>query len=311
MKTRIELLSNLFREIESDVGSGEVSCITLRSLINSIKVFEVSDTKEFYNQFKDLVYATCNTEPKFGCLNYYYRALLKELKDFFLLESSSTKNCKNFILEKIEELIIKYKEENALILKNAEKIDVEGKTILIHDQSNTVHQVLAHLKKLGKNFNVIISEQDYNKTHDNIEKIHNLKIPFQVIPSYMLNLAHNNIDIVFFGALTLKNTMDFVMSPGAYGIISEFNIVNIPIYVFLNTIKFSLWESKKKGEVFLHKHSRLHHSKPISYERLKCSHDRVPSKLFHRIITNEGVFTSQKLEDLYNTKMKNYTEEIK
>jgi translation initiation factor 2B subunit (eIF-2B alpha/beta/delta family) len=121
----------------------------------------------------------------------------------------------------------------------------------------------------------------------------------------MLSHIHDQIDMVFFGALTLKDTMNFVMNPGALSIITEFHLEKIPIYMFMGTDKFSLWKSKKRGEIFIHKHKRTHIHKPIEYERIKYSHDRVPAKLFKKIVTNEGVLTPLKLKKVFNEAFKN------
>ena len=98
--------------------------------------------------------------------------------------------------------------------------------------------------------------------------------------------------------------MHFVMDPGTHSIISEFHVENIPAYMFIDTSKFSLWESKERGEIFIHKHLRQHHSKPIEYERIKYSHDRVPVKLFKKIITDEGVLNPGQLKELFDERYK-------
>ena len=56
-------------------------------------------------------------------------------------------------------------------------------------------------------------------------------------------------------------------------------------------------------------------SKPIEYNRIKYSHDRVPLNLFHKIITNEGVLSHSMLKKSYqkhylNLKTKNNNNEI-
>jgi translation initiation factor 2B subunit (eIF-2B alpha/beta/delta family) len=114
----------------------------------------------------------------------------------------------------------------------------------------------------------------------------------------------DNIDMVFFGALTLKDTMDFVMEPGTHGVASEFYAENVPMYMFIDTSKFSLWKSKQRGEIFIHKHTRTHCSKPIEYERIKYSHDRVPAKIFSKIVTNEGIFDADGVKDLFEKRLK-------
>jgi len=196
---------------------------------------------------------------------------------------------------------IKYHSQD--LIKQSEKINVEGKTILIHDHSHTVRDVLTHFKKMGKKFKVVVAEQDFDKTHDNIEYLFSAGIPFQVVPSYMLSHVHDRIDMLFFGALTLKDTMTFVMDPGTHGIISEFHVAKTPIHMFIDTDKFSFWKSKKREGIFIHEHTRAHHAKPIEYERIKYSHDRVPSELFTKVITDKGVFKSEELKDVYKEKM--------
>ena len=74
--------------------------------------------------------------------------------------------------------------------------------------------------------------------------------------------------------------------------------------MFISSKKFSLWKSKKRSEIFIHKHKREHHEKEIEYERIKYSHDRVPVSLFKKIITNEGIYTPAGLERLFNEKLK-------
>jgi len=191
------------------------------------------------------------------------------------------------------------------LIKSSDALDVKGKTILIHDHSHTVQDVLIHYKAQGKKFNVIIAEQDYEKTHDNIERLHKAGIEFTVVPAYMLSHVHDQIDMVFFGALTLKDSMDFVLNPGALSLVTEFHVEKIPVYIFLGIDKFSLWKSKKRSEIFIHRHTRQHADKPIKYERIKYSHDRVPSKYFKKIITNEGVLTPVELKQVFDEKLKN------
>lgn len=212
--------------------------------------------------------------------------------------------------EEVEKILKAGEQGKKALMKYADKLNVDGKTILIHDHSHTVQDILAHYKRSGRKFNVIIAEQNFDKTQSNIERLTNAEIPFQVVPAYMLSHIHEQIDMLFFGALTLKDTMDFVMDPGTHGIISEFHIVHKPVYMFIDTNKFSLWKSQKRSEVFMRKHEYEHATKKIKYEKIKYSHDRVPVELFHKIVTNEGVFTPKSIQELYGKKFEEYKETI-
>ena len=299
MQSKIDLFSQLLRDLEAEIGTRDVNDLTLRALEKSIKYLKARDVEDFCKQFENLLNIISQTEPKFGILIYNFESLNKYFKDNVCSKEFNEKKWKRVALHGVKNILKTARGQKASLIKNSEKLNLEGKTILIHDHSHTVQDVIVHNKRMGKHFKVVIAEQDYDKTHGNIERLHKAGISFQVVPSYMLSHIHKNIDILSFGALTLKDTMDFVMDPGTHSIISEFHVENIPSYMFIDTSKFSLWKSKKRSEIFIHKHLRQHHSKPIEYERIKYSHDRVPVKLFKKIITDEGVLNPGQLKDLF------------
>ncbi len=302
MQNKIDHFSLLLRDLEAEIGTRDVAELFFNAFIGSINSFKVENFEEFLLAFEELMKILCCTEPRFGILNYHFenlKCIFSKLK----FKKGVSSNWKKRIIKEVKNVIKDIRNHSSELLMYAEKLDVEGKTILIHDHSHTVQDVLCHYKSMGKKFRVVIAEQDFDKTHDNIERLYNAKIPFQVVPSYMLSHIHDRIDMLFFGSLTLKNTMNFVMSPGTHGVISEFHFAKIPIYLFIDTDKFSLWNSKKRGDIFIYEHKRQHHRKQIEYERIKYSHDRVPAQLFTKIITNEGIFDFEGIKKLYIAKL--------
>lgn len=326
MEAKIDLTSQLLRELEAEIGSRDLSEMVIKSLIDSVKSLKVKEKGShfqrdtscdspslrygaidcFLEEFNELFNLIKNTQPRFGALNFHFSNLLKYISEDICKNKKCNMKWRKMIIKKLQEKVTWWNKQRKRIQENAMKIDVEGKTILIHDHSHTVQDVLVHYKNKGKKFRVIIAEQDFDKTHDNIERLHRARIPFQVIPSYMLSHVHDQIDMAFFGALTFKSTMNFVMAPGTHGVISEFHVAKVPIYVFMECAKFSLWKSELKKEMFMHKHKRDHCFKPITYDRIKYSHDRVPHKLFTKVVTNEGVFTPAGLKKLFDERMKKY-----
>lgn len=304
MNPKTELFSNLMRELEVDVGTRDLTELILRSLIDAIRGFKGSKFNNFCKQYHEFAEMVTNTEPKFGIFRYYFGYLEKEISGG-ICSITDDKKWKKHAIRKIEEVLKTGRKLKRNLIKYSDELKIDGKTILIHDHSHTVQDVLVHYKSRNKKFKVIIAEQDYEKTHDNIERLHKAGINFTVVPAYMLSHVHDQIDMVFFGALTLKDTMDFVLNPGALSLITEFHSEKIPVYMFLGIDKFSLWKSKRRSEIFIHKHKRQHAHKPIEYDRIKYSHDRVPSKFFKKIVTNEGVLTPAKLKKVYKEKFKN------
>lgn len=300
---KVEVFSQLFRELEADIGTRDMAILVFMALEKSISSFKPANAKDFCTQFKSLLEMVSNTEPKFGVLNYNFANLMRSFNERISEEKFSQKKWKMIAVKQIQKILKSNKSHRKDLIHFAEDIDVEGKTILIHDHSHTVQDVLAHYKHMGKHFKVVIAEQDFEKTHSNIERMHGSGISFQVVPAYMLSHVHDQIDMAFFGGVTIKNTMHIVMDPGTYGTISELAVDNIPSYMFIDTNKFSLWKSKHRGGIFIHRHKRMHYSKPIEYERIKYSHDRVPVKLFSKIVTNKGVFTPTEIKGMFEKKM--------
>lgn len=292
------------RQIERDIGTKELNILMLQALRDALVSCKLPTVESLRSQMAELIHTFNNTEPRFAVVIYsMYHVyeeicrLIDEKEDHHPLVSYR-KDLVNIINRLIERL----EKDTEQILRNVEKIKVDDKTILIHDHSRTVQSVLAHLKKKGRTFRVLVAEQDMEKTLSNIEFLSSAKIPFQVVPAHMLSNAEDEVDMCFFGALTLKNTYDFVVDTGTNAIISEFHLQHVPIYFFLSSAKFSLWKSKKKEKIARHIHTRKHPSKKIHFERFKFSHDRVPLVTVDYTVTEEGIFDAHGLKKLYQGK---------
>ena len=279
MVNDVDRLSKLLRELEADTGTSSTCNTVLVTLQKAMDRLQVSDGEAFYAELCKLTQILSETKPQFGILKYYFKKLKADCH-----RVKEDEDWREKVHQALADLHENARSQRERLLQNATSIEVKNKTILIHDHSHTVHDVLIAFKRAHKKFNVIIAEQDVEKTNQNIEVLHAAEIPFQVIPDYMLSHIQANVDMVFFGGLTLKDSMNFVMDPGTYGVISQFQTMKIPVYMFMNTAKFSLWKSKPRGEIFFHAHKRSHHAKAIEYDRIKYSHDRVPANLFHKII---------------------------
>ncbi len=216
-------------------------------------------------------------------------------------EHIDNKKSKEEQIKFIESIKASYEIEMTLLQESIKKIDTKGKEILIYDHSHSVQHALESLKKTGENFSVLIVEQDLEKTEDSIQFAHDLKIPYRVVPSYMLSYLDETIDMAFFGAVTLQDGGNFVMDPGSKSIISHLHLEKKPIYIFLTTSKFSLWKIENhQKEIYVKSYrTKHHHLKGVEFERLKFSHDRVNVKLVDYTVTEKGVFNPEKLLEEY------------
>lgn len=298
--------SQVMSEIERDIGTRDMNLLILSALRESLFTCRLLTLEALKTQMEEVIHIVNNTEPRYAIVIYNLHNLYDKMRAIIAKTHGSHPYCdyKPQLIKVIDDLIEKTEKDLRRLLKNAEKIKVENKTILIHDHSHTVQQVLAHLKKKRKKFRVLIAEQDMEKTLSNIESLTQSEIPFQVIPAHMLSNVENEVDLCFFGAMTFKSTHDFVVDTGTNAIISEFHLKRTPIYIFLSASKFSLWQSKKKEKISHRLHTRNHPSKKIQFSRYKFSHDRVPLANVSYTVTEEGIFTPAELKPLYAQKYK-------
>jgi translation initiation factor 2B subunit (eIF-2B alpha/beta/delta family) len=159
-----------------------------------------------------------------------------------------------------------------------------------------------------KKFDVIVAEQDPDRTLDVIKYLKDHDIPCVVVPEYMLSSMESDIGCFLIGAVTLKHDMHFVVNAGTKAVVSEMNVAKIPVYLMLTTNKFSYWQTKSAHQTLKTVKSVHHPHAEFAYERIKFSHDRLPLGQIDRIITEEGVFTPEQLKAIYKAKLDAYHE---
>jgi len=291
-------LSDLFRTIESELGTHEFCLLVLKALKKSLMQYKFSNHKVLLEQFHDLFDVVRKTKPRYAIVN---DSLYKVME---VLEKDTHVSIKDLTLH-IDAIHKLYVSEMQSLINVGQSIDVDGKNVLIYDHSHSVQNILRTFKEQGRSFRVLVAEQDLEKTEDNILFLHQLGVPYKVVPSYMLSHVDETVDLLFFGAVTLQKNGNFVMDPGSKSIISHFYLEKKPVYVFLTTSKFSLWQPKAKElQIYTKSHKRCHHTlTEIEFERLKFSHDRVPSNLISHVVTEGGIRTSAQIVKIFETRL--------
>jgi len=290
-------------ELEVDYGATEMTALFFTTLKKSIEGLEYDHLDHFCEEWDFFLTFATTTKPRFGAINTYLQSLKKRCEGSYISQENKIRE----ILLGIEEILESVKGDQNDLLNSIANIDVRGKTILIYDHSHTVHRALELLqKKYHGNFKVVVAEQEYQKTHENIEVLHRLGISFQVVPDYMISHIQDSIDMIFLGAVTLKDTMHFVTDPGVYSLLSQFkNYPDVKNFIFCTTQKFSLWKSEPKDEISFKQSTKKHpKNSEIEYERLKYSHDRIPVSYFYQIVTEKGIFSAEECEKEFFELMK-------
>lgn len=296
-----EKISKLFLDIESEVGITGMDDIALTALCRAIHDFQENGEDDFFQQFYDLFETVKNTQPRIAIIIDHFFHLWN-----ILCAAKEEKHPEGHlfwerkIIQGIREFRKGIREEKKKMIKTGSNQVHNNDVILIHSISSSVMGSLSRAKKKGKKFKVIIAEQEIEKTQKMIELLTKNRIHFQVVPEYMLSHVEAEVTKVFLGAVTLNSNLHVVGDAGMNAIVSEFHLREKPIYLFMLTRKFSLWESRESHHRYKVTHTMTHGYRPISFERIKFSHDRVPLNLFNFIITERGKMDNESVSDLYN-----------
>ena len=121
------------------------------------------------------------------------------------------------------------------------------------------------------------------------------KIEFDVIPEYDLVHYFDKITKLFIGTQALTNDNYLICDPGTSNIVSECHIHDIPIYLFLKTLKFSHYPAEDQN---IRKNSYQDEHEGIEYEFSIHSNDIIKLNLINHIITENGDIPLDKISSI-------------
>jgi len=298
-------LSELFRNIEAEQDVHELTKYCLESLRESVNVYSGTN---LVRDFKKLVKSVYETEPKMSLIIDQFNGIMDYLYDncrqCFTNKNNDECSVRKHICDSIDSFIIANEKKENELCNHGKKVVLDGDVILIHSYSRSVMRVLCDAYDEGVKFQVIVAEQEFDKTLSILRLLQKKGIFVKVVPEYMLSHIENDVTKVFMGVVTLNSQMLFVAAAGTSAIVSEFRLSNVPIYVFMSMGKMSLWKSHKGHDTHKVKHKKINELYNIEYERIKFSHDRVPLNYVNFIVTEEGIFNPKEIEKIYWSKYK-------
>ena len=137
---------------------------------------------------------------------------------------------------------------------------------------------------IEKDHRVVIVE-DIITTGEILSILNENQIDFEVIPEYDLVHYFDKITKLFIGTQALTNDNYLICDPGTSNIVSECHIHEIPIYLFLKTLKFSHYPAADQN---IRKNSYQDEHNGIEYDYSIHSNDIINLKLISNIITEQG-----------------------
>ncbi len=298
-----EHLSQLFLEIEGQIGTRDTAELVLDALLETIRDYDIKDDKKFCEKFEEVIKDIKNTTPRIGLVIEDFYEIWKELereehcKKHLDCPRLKCKDLKRSIKNKVKALKKQNRKSKKSITAHTIREIKKGDTILIHTNSHTILDALKAARR-KKRFSCIVAEQEHEKTMSIILDLQKSKIPFKVVPEYMLSHIEDEVSKVFIGGVTLNSFHHVVSNAGTKAIAAEFHR-KVPIYLLMGTRKCSFWNAKTLHHSYQEKQIKSTIHSETTYSRIKFSHDRIPMEMFDFAITEKGTMTGKAMLKWY------------
>ena len=182
-----------------------------------------------------------------------------------------------------------------LLVEKGVKWIVDDDFIVIHSIEENIEHLIPEAKKRGVNFKILVLKQDVVTTGKILKILNDHQIEFEVIPEFDLVHYFDKITKLFIGTQALTNDNYLICDPGTSNIVSECHIHEIPIYLFLKTLKFSHYPSTDQN---IRKNSYQDVHEGIEYNFSIHSNDIIKLKLINHIITEKGEVSLEQIPSI-------------
>ncbi len=297
-KDYLLVISALFRECEHMFGSRDFSFLALESLERSVLHFQ-GTRHEFLSELEKMIEIVKNTSPRIALLMMMFFQILDEFQNYYHdFPQNSLEEDKEKIREIIKCVSEKRKKSVEKLIAFSRDALSDGDRILIHDPSHTIFDIFLTAKNDGKKLEIVVAEQEAEKTANIIRFLTENHFSFRVVPEYLLSYVRENVDSCFVGAVTVNSLGEVVGDAGTNSLVAEMRAWEIPVIVPITTDKFSLWDSEHKHHSY--KSVKRKSLAGLEYEKLIYSHDRYPVAWVSEFITNKGLLKPEELQKMYD-----------
>ena len=280
-------IDKLFRDLIRVYSTSATSMIGLDSIQTAIKELVCEDSA-LPREIRKLSDAIKNTQPRMFPLDNLMLILDKEIQS--LIEGKQlTKESVDKILKTFK---IRLESDLSALVENGMEWIKNGDFIVIHSIEENIEHLIPEAKNKGVNFKILVLKQDIVTTGKILNILNNNQIKYEVIPEYDLVHYFDKITKLFIGTQALTNDNYLICDPGTSNIVSECHIHNIPIVLFLKTLKFSHYpasDQKVLENSFQDEHNGVKYSFSIH------SNDIIKLKLISHIITEKGEVTKDQI----------------
>ena len=283
-------IDKLFRDLSRVYSTSATSMIGLDSVKAAIEELVCNDS-DLATEIRKLSDAVKNTQPRMFPLDNLMLILDKKIQTLND-EKQLTKGSIDKILNTFR---IRMKSDLDALVDHGVGWIKNDDFIVIHSIEENIEHLIPEAKKRGVNFKILVLKQDIVTTGKILNILNNNQIKYEVIPEYDLVHYFDKITKLFIGTQALTNDNNLICDPGTSNVVSECHIHNIPIVLFLKTLKLSHYpviDQNIRKNSFQDEHDGVEYSFSIH------SNDIIKLELMSHIITEKGEITKDQIPSI-------------
>jgi len=233
-----EILYKLFRDHEDVIGATQTSLLTAQAIIDALKQLKCSND-DIQQKIQELIDTIKHSEPRIVPLINMISNCEKKVKSISNLSKGTVEEIKRAVIAAIEDEIEHLNRNIQRVVDIGVESIEDGDFIIVYSVSAPVKRIIPEAKKRGKNFKVLIVRQDIRKTQQVMKILDKEGVEYVVVPEYGLSHFMDKANKLFLGAIAVTEDGKAVTAAGTSNIISIDHIHKLPVFLFVNSMKFS------------------------------------------------------------------------
>ena len=293
-----QTIDKLFRDLIRVYSTSGTSMIGLDSIQTAIKEL-VCEDNDLVGEIRKLSDTVKNTQPRMFPLDNLMFILDKKIQ--FLTDKKQL--TRESIIKILETFKIRMESDLDALVESGVVWIKDDDFIVIHSIEENIEHIIPKAKKKGVNFKILVLKQDIITTGEILNILNNNQIEYEVIPEYDLVHYFDKITKLFIGSQALTNDNYLICDPGTSNIVSECHIHNVPIVLFLKTLKFSHYPASDQN---IRKNNYKDEHGGVEYSYSIHSNDIIKLELISHIITEKGEITKDQIPTILDQIIKEY-----
>jgi translation initiation factor 2B subunit (eIF-2B alpha/beta/delta family) len=275
-------LYTLIRDYMAVMGTSRTTLVALKSYADAILRLRCSDT-EFRGFLLELNDVMKHTEPRVTPLVHLIEEFEAEMEPHYGSPLETAKAAARSILSrKLEQFEATTRQ---LTMQCVGCIGPDD-FIIAHSPTSYIRRAFVQARQENRHrFKVLVLKQDFVRTRSLIRMLDEHRVDHLVIPEYNLSHYLGAVKKLFIGGVSVSPDGRAITSVGTANVVSLCHASGIPVYLFVESIKFSHTNQSTRH---IHQEQQEKVEADYVFHLTTFSHDLVDLGMIDHIITENG-----------------------